>query len=221
MNQHFCPFCGFLCLSKSGLSQHISSKPNCLAKHKTSAGLTAPPPAKKKKAPVAAEKISVKSVSFEPFRGKVVFLSSKNRRQGGKKRNAASIEEVEADDLLPSATDRRGEGDDDWQLVGSCSLNPDQVSAGQDDDWEDNRKMPAKEPADQDLSDGDEGQRPGWVDQDAYFEAEAARDLAQSREEVRAFMENNNVPLQPTLAHAWRQQQHEEALAGLLDDNKL
>lgn len=215
MPHHHCPFCGLLCRSKPGLSQHISGKPDCWAKHKASLGLTAPPPANKKKAPVTAEKTTVESVSFQPFGDKV------NR----KKRKAASVEGVAAD-RAGKSDNRRGEADDDWQIVDSCYLNPhddweivDPFSPEKADDLEDNRKMPAKEPSFHDLSDDEEGKRPGWVDQDAYFEAEAAKDLAQSRAEVRAFMEYDNVPLNPTLAHARRQQQHEVALAGLLDDD--
>lgn len=225
---HYCPFCRFLCRSKPGLAQHINAKADCLAKHKASLGLTAPPPAKKKKAPAAAEKTTVKSVCFEPSRDEVVFISPPNK----KKRDVASLEEVSADEILPSAdcggkgTNSRGKDDDDWQIVDSCQLDlqndwksVDPFSPSKDDDLEDNRKMAAKEPVSHDLSDDEEGQRPGWTDQDAYFEAEAAKELAKSTAEVRAFMENDNVPLQPTLAHARRQQQQEEALAGLLDDD--
>lgn len=225
---HYCPFCRFLCRSRAGLAQHINAKLECLAKHKASLGLTAPPPAKKKKAPPAAEKTTVKSVSFDALHDEVVFISPRNK----KKRDAAILEELLADEVLPS-TDRRGVGansrgkdDDDWEMVDSCPLDmqddwpqEDPFSPNKSDDVEDDRKMAAKEPESHDLSDDDECQRPRWMDQEAYFEAEAAKDLAKSTAEVRAFMENDNVPLQPTLAHARQQQQQEEALAGLLDDD--
>jgi hypothetical protein len=95
-----------------------------------------------------------------------------------------------------------------------------------DDDLEDDRKMPAQADkqaaqADEDgvslLEDDDKGH--GYEHPDAYFAREDAAHLTKTQEEVRQFMEKDNVPLQPTLLHARQDEYEQEVLLGLLDDD--
>ncbi|MCA1800788.1 MAG: hypothetical protein LC650_05795, partial [Actinobacteria bacterium] len=95
-----------------------------------------------------------------------------------------------------------------------------------DPDLEDNRKMPAYETQNDTLMSDEDGspqnlfdEEPNLNDPEAYFAAEEAEHLARTREEVRQFMENDNVPLIPTLAHARQQQHQQDVLQGMLDED--
>lgn len=217
MVNYNCPFCNFYCRSKAGQTQHIQQKPACLRAQKESLGLTSAPPRKKAKIPPEAAASTVrktKSVSFHPFKEQVKFISPRNP----KKRDAASLEQLspEEEEL---AANVRGLVEEDQLARAQLFGELDNDELDKDADLEDNRKMAAEERHLDDISEDDDEAAQQWQDPDDYFAQEEAEHLARTQAEVRNFMENDNVPLQPTLAHLQQQQQQQVVLQGLFDDD--
>jgi hypothetical protein len=75
-------------------------------------------------------------------------------------------------------------------------------SLGKDTTSQENGKLPAQEEDNWFFLEDNDDDEQDLRDPDAYFAAEEAAHLARTQEEVRQFMENDNVPLQPTLVHA-------------------
>lgn len=218
MALYYCPFCRFPCRSKKGLTQHIQQKAACLRAQKESLGLTSTPPPKKAKlppAPAAASLAKAKSVSFQPFNDQVEFISP---RTNNKKRDFAELEQLSPEEV-EAVRNVRGLVEEDALARAQLFGQLDDDTLHKEHDVEDNRKMPAREHNLDTSSEEDDEPTQVWQDPDDYFAAEEAEHLARTTQEVLDFMDNDNVPLQPTLAHAQQQQVQQQVLAGLLDDD--
>lgn len=169
--------------------------------------MTTAPPAKRKKVPPAAASLpTAKAVGFQPFQA------------NSKKRDVASLELLSPEQVKTAAL-LQGVLDEDElarsQLFGQLGKD----SLGKDTTSQENGKLPAQEEDNWFFLEDNDDDEQDLRDPDAYFAAEEAAHLARTQKEVRQFMENDNVPLQPTLAHAQRQQQQQQVLEGLLDDD--
>jgi len=205
-----CPFCNFYCQSKAGVNQHIQAVASCLQKQKQRLGMTTQNQSNKRKQPPAAVSLPAAKKST------TVQQSTKQ---------AALLEQL-SPEQVQAATQMRQVFEEDAQARAQLFGQLDKTSTSKDNDLEDHRKMPAQEENEEELTSDDGGPPPdsdddrqNLNDPAAYFAAEEAAHLARTQEEVRQFMLNDNVPLNPTLAHAQQQQQQQDVLQGLLDDD--
>ena len=218
MPSYKCEFCNHKCLSRVGLSQHIVRTLKCSNDQKAKLGLTSSSAAKKRKispppAAAAAALASSTSNTWKQFK-----RAQFTRPDIQKKRNAASLEQLSPEQVqavanlgavLEEDTQARA------QLFGKSVNNGSQ----KDTELQADPEIPAEELESDPLTEDNDDGAPDLPDPDAYFAAEEAAHLARTQQEVRNFMENDNVPLQPTLRHAQQQQLQQQVLQGLLNED--
>ena len=190
---------------------HIQKSPACFLKQRKALGMKRKPASpKRKKPPMAA--------SLPPTKRKAVSFQDVGAISPEKNKDVAMLERLSPEQVQAAANLR--------QMIEEDAAARSELFGSKDDDMEDNRKMPAQAnkqsaQADKDggllLDDDDEGH--GYENSDDYFAREEAAHLAKTQEEVRLFMENDHVPLCPTLLHARQKEYEQEVLLGLLDED--